>query len=211
MKKIGVCPKCHDKFECTNDNEYSYGYYKCPQGHLSNTCDLNTDYFPLTVDEAQEYAEFLEKGETHKYHIGVVGRKVGDIINCKKCGKITSVVEYDGLTNDKNTFIECTCEANESDKRYEPCGDSDCELHKDICFEKFKKEEEEHEVKRKLIKEILEKYPPKNDGILELNRIIFLFSNCYIKDNTGGYFISVHDEFTEYCAKHDLLKTNHFV
>lgn len=204
MKQVGTCPECKQEFECTNENEYSDGY-ECTKGHLSKRCDLNTNFVPLTVDEAQEYAEFLERGETHKYHIGIVGKKVGDIDNCEKCGKITDVIEYGGLTNNKNTSTMCACEEHEHDKWYESCGDSDCDVHGDLDVEELKKENEEYEARMELIREIFDKYPPKNDGILELCRIMFLFGNSWGKENTGGNYIYIHDEFIKYCADHNLL------
>lgn len=196
MKQVGTCPECKQEFECTNENQYSSGY-KCPKGHLSERDDLNTNFAPLTVDEAQECAEFLERGETHKYHVGIVGRKVGDIVNCKKCGKITDVVEYDGLTNNGNTFMECTCEESKHDKWYDSLGELEAG--------EFRKEDKVFEAKRKLVREIFDKYPPKNDGILELWRIMFLFGNSWGKGNTGDNYIWVSDEFVEYCAEHNLL------
>jgi predicted RNA-binding Zn-ribbon protein involved in translation (DUF1610 family) len=203
MKEVDACPECNIIFECTNENSSGSGY-KCPKGHLINKKKLNMEFVPLTVDEAQEYAISLERGETHKYHIGTVGRKVGDILKCEVCGRVTDVVEYDGLTNDENTNVLCVCQ-EDHDKWYEPCGDSSCEFHRDLDIDRFRKEDEEDKVIDDLMAEIFEKYPPKSDRILELNRIIFLFSNSYGKEGTGMHYIYVSSKFINYCAEHDLL------
>lgn len=215
MKWIGKCKKCKKDFECTKENEdhdykskfpiHRYRCYHCD--HLDSYELEGMRYEPFTIDEAVKMVKDLKEGRDNKYVIGRVDLKVGHEKKCKKCGKITDVVVYNGCMDyNENCSTVCSCEEKSYlEDWFEPCDDKDCEFHKRIDAKKFRDERDDYAVRDDIIEQIFEAYPPENDGAIELDRIAHMFDLMYGKDSINGCRAYVFDRFIRYCAEKELL------
>jgi len=218
------CTSCNKIFDIIEENRIrkdienleditnGYSKYKCTFcGAENQDGEGKSEWRPFTVEEALETAKCLQEARNHKLIIGNVDLKIGEIKKCRKCGKITDVVDYNGIMSyEKNFSTQCdVCyKEDEYDDWFEHCGEDGCKMHDGLNVEKLRAERDDFKVRRNIVKKIFEVAPPKNDGILELNRIIYMFSSMYGKDNIGGAYIWVSDTFLKYCAEHGLLRTN---
>lgn len=216
MKQVETCTSCSKKFECTDDNEIevenrNFGEgntYKCSCGHQDKYPLTEQSLIPFTIDEVCEVVNDLRSGTDNRYLIGTVDLKIGDTKKCKKCGNITDVVAYNGLCDyDSNYSTMCqVCDGGKYDKWYESCGDDGCEIHDDdLDIEKMRKEDKEFSDKDKILDLIFERYPPINDGVLELDRMAYMFESMWGKGSTVDAWGDVFTRFMNYCARHDIL------
>ncbi len=213
-----VCTGCNKIFDLTNENEIPFNpknaeefnkprKYKCTFCGIENE-DTKTNWRPYTIEEAIETTKCLQEGKNHKLIIGDVDLKIGDVKKCKQCGYVTDVVDYNGcMAADANFSIMCPkCDTKEEyDDWFEHCGADKCEMHDDLDIQKLRAEHNDFKIRFGIVKKIFEVAPPKNDGILELDRMIYMFVAMYGKANIGDGYIWVADEFMRYCAQHGLL------
>lgn len=211
-KWIFICKKCNKEFEGTTENqEHKDGrfHYRCTYCNYLDYYEIEEEnYRSLTIDEAVEVAKCLKEGRDHKYLEGHVDLPIGHEKKCKKCGRLTDVVEYNScLGYSENYSTMCSCEEKPyPEDWFEPCDDKDCEFHKNVDTEKFRKEKDDYKVRDDIIEQIFEKYPPENDGILELDRIAYIFNTVYGKESTNGSRAYVFDSFMIYCAEKGMLR-----
>lgn len=224
MKVINKCKSCGKDFECTRENEvqseprsnFEQGtLYECLYcKHIDPYPLTSESMHPFTLDETILIVKDLISGKNNKYLHGKVDLKIGDYKKCDDCGNITNVVAYNGLFEyDANCSTLCECSSYaKHDDWYEPCGTSTCndvlkcDFHKGIDTKKERTEHEDFTKRRSIVKSIFNAFPPKNDGILELDRMAYMFGAIYgegsINDNRSWVF----DDFMLYCARNNIIQ-----
>lgn len=175
--------------------------------------DIEDTILPKTIEDVIEITEDLKNGRNNKFLVGSVDLKIGDLKKCGKCGNITDVVEYNGcLSYEKNVSTQCECDRDSYEKWFEPCGIDKCNekkrcgFHKRINIEKERKEYEEFKKKRDIIKTIFEKCPPVNDGVMELDRIAYMFGHLCDGLSINDSRSYIFSDFMLYCARKGILK-----
>lgn len=201
-----VCTFCNRKFECTEENKENGKHigenkYKCTNCGKTDSYPLSEgNMVSFTIDEIIQNVNDLKEGKDNKYLIGKVELKVGDIKKCEQCGRVTDVVKYNGLMDYcKNFSTMCVCRKKENDKDwFEECDDDF------IDKDELRKEKKDFRKRDEIIELIFDRYPPKNDGILELDRMAYMFGELYhgsINDSRAFVF----DDFMRYCAENNIL------
>ncbi len=179
-------------FTCRCINEYYYN---------------EMEHIELTLNDMVYIVKCLKEGKDHPHLIGHVNLKIGKTKRCDRCGKITDVVTYNGIFNyDSDCSTECECSKIDNDDVIESCKDKDCKFHNTVPIEQLKKEHFDSKARQIEINNILNYFPPRGDGILELDKIAYVFYNTTklpVTINDARAF--VFDDFMLYCARNDLI------
>ena len=229
MKHVNICTKCEREFECTKENQGTSkkgklisATHEIKLGHSRYKCEFckHWDYYkggkyvPFTIKELLTEIDCLQNAKNWKHIIGDVDHPIGFIKTCKDCGEPTGVVSYGdvGLYS-KNHNVECECQRVNRERRwYEKDEDKHkhkkgekCKFYDDLPVKKFREEDDEFQKCDDIVKLIFKHCPPRNDGILEFDKMTHMFGQLHAKCNTPDSMLHVHRAFQLYCAKHGLI------
>ena len=161
----------------------------------------------LTITEILQVVKDLQEAKPNKHLVGKVELKIGDLKKCRNCGEVLDVVAYNGIMDyDTNVSPECECSGRDKNEEWwKPCKDeSNCDFHKDLDVDRIQAEHDDYKRRDEAIQAIFLNAPPKNDGLLELDRIAFMFGHLYnssINDSRAFVF----DAVIKYCAINGLI------
>lgn len=161
----------------------------------------------LTMTELLQVVKDLQEARQNKNLVGNVELKIGEMKICDDCHKIKDVVAYNGICDyDTNWGVECECSTRDKDVEWwKPCKENDdCDFHKDLDVEEIQKEQDDYKKRDKTVEAIFLNAPPKNDSILELDRIAYMFGHLY-NCSTNDSRAFVFDNVMRYCAKNGLI------
>lgn len=147
-------------------------------------------YRGMTMEKAIGMADVLRDGGEHPVK-GVIECAVGCIKRCKR-GHVEHVVHYNDIMAHKRN-VSSTCRICDPDDDMPECLDTEENRMLTRSF--------------RLIDRILRASPPKNDGILELDRIAYIYHMMSVSEDISidDARADVFDPFMLECARRGVL------
>ena len=150
-----------------------------------------------TLEEALEECAEMEKGEKHLSEDYIA--KIGTIRKCHECGKPVDVISYGSYMLDHMSITNC----EEHQHKFEPsgCTSDTCPVHggEDGFNEhKYMKDSDNIECIIKEVKKMLVTVKPKNDSIMEYDRMNILFGHSHPKLKPADYDFWLYNGFIDY-------------
>ncbi len=150
-----------------------------------------------TLEEGLEDCAKMEKGIKHTSEDYTV--KVGTIRPCHDCGKPVDVVSYTSYDLDHMSITSCDKHQHKFEKSN--CASDTCPVHggeNGFDEDEYEKESNRIEQTRKDIREMFEKVKPKNDSIMEYDRMHSLFGHTHPHTKPDNYDYWLYNEFIDY-------------
>ncbi len=150
-----------------------------------------------TLEEGLEDCTKLEKGEKHLTEDYTV--KVGTIRPCHECGVPVDVVSYGSFDLDSMSITQC--EQHEHQFKLSKCTSEDCPVHggeHGFDEDDYVKRSKEIAHIMEEIKKMFDIVKPKNDSIMEYDRMMFLFGHSHPKMRPADYDFWLYNEFIDY-------------
>ncbi len=156
-----------------------------------------------TIEEALENVKEFERGYDPTFEEKC--RPVGEIVNCNKCNKPTSVIKY---TDDlfRWTNVVQVCNNCYEPRAPSPCEDEACEVHKNFDESKHYKEEQNIKTIQQHIEKVLYILDPKSDSILEYDKFKYIVSHSLPDEEPGNYLYWAYTMFIDYLALRNRLR-----
>jgi len=118
--------------------------------------------------------------------------KIGDMVKCE-CGKLLRITDYGSY--DLDTYCKSICFN---------CSNS---MLKSKVPKKYIKESNELQINHSLVRKAIEKIKPKHDGIMELDRVMYVVGSSIFYDRPRLDWESiVEDEFKLYFKRKNKLR-----
>ena len=212
MKQRGFCITCKKKVKPDSTTEFktietdsteiiereAIHKYSCPicKGEI-NSKDVKLIQF--TMKECLKVAKCLQDAKPHADVIGKIDMKIGDLKKCNKCGRITDVVGWTGcMEHDSN--CSSTCEVCEVEYYRD-------DLLPDECYSNVEEKTfyKNYKETGKILNKVFEVAPPKNDSILEFERIVWFVFHLSKKKSTLDIRNEIFDRFICKCGELGLI------
>jgi len=152
-----------------------------------------------TLEEGLEECADMEKGSKHRTEDYTA--KIGTIRPCHTCGKPVDVISYGSYILDNMSITDCDEHYDDPVKPpFKKCTD-DCPVHggeHGFDEEKHYKRSQEIKKTREDIKKMLETVKPRNDSILEYDRMNELFGHSHPKMKPADYDYWMYTGFIDY-------------
>lgn len=151
-----------------------------------------------TLEEALEECKKMEKGEKHMTEDYIV--KIGTIRPCRECDKPVDVVTYKGYSMDWMSITHCNEHHPENPIKppFKKCTDESCKVHEYFDEEEYYNESLENHHIISEVKKLLNEIKPKNDSVLEYDRLCHLFGHTHPHTKPADYEYWLFTEFINY-------------
>ncbi len=150
-----------------------------------------------TLEEGLEDCTKMENGVKHMTEDYIA--KVGTVRNCRECGKPVDVISYGSFMLDQMSITHCDEHLTKFEKSN--CKSEDCPVHggeHGFNEDKYIEGSKKIEMIRKDIRKMFEEVKPRNDSIMEYDRMNELFGHHHPKMKPADYDFWLYNEFIDY-------------